>query len=38
LIPGIDYLAVATDATKTFKKQVELKKFSSERELSKKEL
>jgi hypothetical protein len=31
LIPGIDYFAVATEVTKTLKKEVELKKFSSER-------
>jgi len=38
LIPGTDYLAVATEVTKTFKKEVELKKFSLEGALSKKEL
>jgi hypothetical protein len=38
LIPGTDYVAVATEVTKTLKKEAELKKISLECELSKKEL
>jgi hypothetical protein len=38
LIPGTDYLALATEVAKTFKKEIEPKNFSSECELSKKDL
>jgi hypothetical protein len=38
LIPGTDFAAVATEATKTLKKEAELKKISVECELSKKDL
>jgi hypothetical protein len=38
LIPGTDYVAVATEVTKTLKKEAELKKNSLECELSKKDL
>jgi hypothetical protein len=38
LIPGTDYVGVATEVTKTFKKEAELKKISLECEVSKKDL